>query len=284
MRLPQQAARQADVDQRLHGVDAVRVLREAHRPHEHRIGPRHQQVGELGDPLAGHAAVGHDAVPADLRRPGACLVEAGCARANESLVDAAAIDQRQQHAEQERQVPSGVHLEPVVGDRRAAQRALGNRRNPVALEPRLAKRVHDGDLRAVALGVMQVLGRHRLVVGDVRSEQHDEVGVKPVGIAARGGRMAQRRLHRHGRRGVTEARGVVDVVRPEEPRGLLRGVVHLVGDAAAGQVERHPLRVDGSRLVRDAVQGVVPAHHAEAAFARAPQHRLGQAAQRAQLA
>ena len=103
------------------------------------------------DALARHAAVVARCGPS---RPSAARaqasLEAGRASRDERLVDAAALDQRQQHAEQEREVAAGVHLEPVVGQRRAEERALGDRRNPVALEPRLAVRVHDGDLRAVA--------------------------------------------------------------------------------------------------------------------------------------
>ena len=107
------------------------------------------------------------AIPADRRCLRARLAESRRALVDEGVVDAAALDQRQQHAEQEREVSANVHLEPVIGQRRAAQRAFGDRRDPVALEARLAERIHDGDLRAVLLGMMQVLRRHRLVVGDV---------------------------------------------------------------------------------------------------------------------
>jgi hypothetical protein len=80
--------------------------------------------------------------------------------------------------------------------------------------------------------MVQVLGRHRLVVGDVRSEEDDQVGVEPVGIAAGGRAVAERGLHARGGRRVTEARRIVDVIGAEEPRRLLRGVIDLVGDAA----------------------------------------------------
>ena len=81
--------------------------------------------------------------------------------------------------------------------------------------------------------------------------------------------MAQHRLHRHGGRGVAEARGVVDVVGAQEARGLLGGVVHLVGDAARGQIEGDALsdRLRGPRRAMQ-VQRVVPGDDAEPALAR----------------
>ena len=113
------------------------------------------------------------------RLPAACalrLGEAGRALAHEGLVDAAALDQRPQHADEEREIAARVHVEPVVGEARAEQRARRDRRHPVPLQARLAVRVDDGDLRAALLGVMQVLGRDRLVVGDVGAEEDDQVG------------------------------------------------------------------------------------------------------------
>ena len=63
-----QAAGEAEVDQRLHGVDAVRVLRQAHRPHEHRLRPIDQQARERLDAGARHAALALDRVPRRRRR------------------------------------------------------------------------------------------------------------------------------------------------------------------------------------------------------------------------
>jgi len=71
------------------------------------------------------------------------------------LVDAAGFDERAEDANQERQVSAGVHVEPVIGQLGAEQRAGRNRRHPIPPEPRFAVRVHHGDLRAVLLRVMQ---------------------------------------------------------------------------------------------------------------------------------
>ena len=112
------------------------------------FGPGDQQVGELA--RCARAAMPLSRTMRSQPTAAACaqrVVESGRVLAHEGVVDAAALDERQQHAEQERQIAAGVDVEPVVGQRGAAQRALGDRRNPVALEPRLAIRVHDGDLR-----------------------------------------------------------------------------------------------------------------------------------------
>ena len=51
---------------------------------------------------------------------------------------------------EERDVAAAVDREEVVGHARPEERALGVRRNPVALQARLAVRVDDRDLRARA--------------------------------------------------------------------------------------------------------------------------------------
>ncbi len=131
---------------------------------------------------------------------------------------------------------------------------------------------------------MQIFGRDRLVVRDVRPEEHDEVRVQPVDIAARGRAKAKRLLHRGGRRRVTEPRGVIHVVGPEKACGLLGRVVHLVGDPARRQVERCALRVDRAQTVRDAIECLVPPDDPESALAPPANQRLRQTTKRAQVA
>ena len=242
------SAREPDVDERFDGVDAVRVLRESHRPDEDRVRTIDQQPGKCLDPLAWSAALPLDLRPLDRLGLHARSVESDRVFAYEAFVDPAECEERTEHADEKREVAAGVHVEPMVGDRSPAQRALRDRRNPVAFEPGLAVGIDDRDLRAVLLGVVQVFHRDRLVVRDVRPEQDDQVGVEPVDVAAGRGAIPERRLHRRRRCGVAEARGIVDVIGAEEPRRLLRGVVDLVGDAARRQIERQPIRVDAAKL------------------------------------
>ena len=60
------------------------------------------------------------------------------------------LDERPKHADEKREVAARVHVEPVIGQRRAEQRASRDRRHPVPPQPRLTIRIDDGDLRAVA--------------------------------------------------------------------------------------------------------------------------------------
>ena len=278
-----QPAREPDVDERLDRLDAVRVLREPHRPDEHGVRPLDEQPREGLHAVARGAALTLEIVPAGGERAVARRLEARRALAHERLVHAVRLDERAKDADEKREIAAGVDVEPVVGERRAEERAGGDRRNPVALEPRLAVRVHDRNARAVLLRVVEVLRRHRLVVGGVRSEQHDEIRVQPVHVAARGRAVAERRLHRGGGCGVAEPRGVVDVVRAEEARRLLRRVVDLVRDPARGEIERGAPRIGRAQRGADAIERLVPRDDAEAAVAAAAHHRLPEAAERAQI-
>ena len=160
-----------------------------------------------------------------------------CARTNAS-VDRSVAGHHLEHPVDEREVAADVHREELVGHVRAEHRALDVARNPVAVEPGLAQRVDDRDLRAVLAREVEVLHEHRLRVGDVGAEQHDEVALDHVGVGARGRGDADRLLQRRRRRRVAHACRVVDVVGTEEPRELLRDVVRLVGDAPRGEVAR----------------------------------------------
>ena len=134
-----------------------------------------------------------------------------CSRTKSRSI-AAVGEQHLEHAVEEREVAAGVHREELVGHLRAEHRALDVARHPVAIEPRLAQRVDHRDLRAALARQVQVLHEHRLPVGDVGAEQHDEIAVDHVGVRARGRGDADRLLQRRGRRRVADARGVVDVV------------------------------------------------------------------------
>ena len=119
-----------------------------------------------------------------------------------------------QDADQECQVAAGVHVEPEVGDARAERARSSQSTAPSSAPAGLPIRIDDGDLRAALLGLVQVLDRDRLVVGDVRAEEDDQVGLDPVRVGARRGADAERAFIAVGRRGVAQPRRVVDVRLP----------------------------------------------------------------------
>ena len=91
-------------------------------------------------------------------------------------------------------------------------------------------------------------------------------------------------LERGGRRGMADARRIVDVVRADDPRHLLRDVVHLVRDAARREVERErvgiALRGSGRRSRSSASSHETRVKPRSPA---APHHRVRQPAELAQL-
>src|SRR5581483_12439214 len=149
IRSSRQPARKPDIHQSLDGIDTVDVLSQSHRPDEHRVRPPTQEPRKVLDSLPGRAAVALNILPVDGLRCTTRLVKANRALAHEVLIDSTLFDKRAQYADEKRQIAAGIHLEPVVGKRRAGKGALRNRRNPVPLETGLAIRVHYRDLRAV---------------------------------------------------------------------------------------------------------------------------------------
>src|SRR5918999_1164974 len=118
-----QTAGEADVYERLDGVDAVRVLRQPHRPHEDRLGAIDQQTREVDDPVAGHAAAGFDLSPVDRVDVRARRIEAHRPFPDELLVHAAELNERLQHTVQEGEIAAGVDVEPVIGESGSVKRA-----------------------------------------------------------------------------------------------------------------------------------------------------------------
>ncbi len=126
---------------------------------------------------------------------------------------------------------------------------------------------------------MEVLRGDGLVVGDVRSEEHDQVGAEPVAVAASRGSMAEHALHGRSRGGMAEARRIVHVARSEEASRFLRGVVGLVRDPPRGQVEGDTIRIGLAKARAREIERLVPGDDPETLLARPPHHGLGQAAE-----
>src|SRR5439155_1566880 len=81
----------------------------------------------------------------------------------------------------------------------------------------LPHRIHDRDLRALLLRVIQVLRRHRLIVRHIGTEEHDEVAADPIRVGTGRGGDPDGLLEARRARGMTGPARVVDMVRAEEP-------------------------------------------------------------------
>jgi len=143
--------------------------------------------------------------------------------------------------------------------------------------------VHDRHLRALQARVVEVLHRDRLVVGRVGAEEDDEVALHPVAVRAGGRAVAERLFHGHRGGGVAQPRRVVHVGGAHRAGGLLSRVVMLVQQPARGDVHGEALPVGRPDLLRRHRAGFVPRRHAEPLLAAPAHHRLGKAAQRAQI-
>ena len=249
------AAREREVHDRLDVVDAGRVLRDAHRPHEHR---RVRVRVHAREPL--HVGAGR-------ARERFEPVERFFLQLLEEAVEA----ERCRSVTNRRSMPPSREqlLHDAVEERRRRRRC-GRRRTRRSSSCRTSRSRRStapssargpgsrsgfttAIARAALLREVQVLHEDGLRIGDVGTEQHDEVTVDDVPVGARRRRDSERLLQRVRRRRMTDACRVVDVVRADEPRRLLRRVVHLVRDAARREVEAEALRtrVAGSDRRRD---------------------------------
>ena len=259
------------------------MLGQSHRPDEHGVRPVHESRAKRADPIPRGAALAS-------RSRQAARESASRVADNPIVLERTNASSTPSASRRAFSTPTRNARSPPVctsnqwsASRVPNEGALRHRGHPVPRQSGLAVRVHDRDLGSVLFRVVQVLRRHRLVVGGVGAEEDDEVGAEPVHVAAGGCAVAERRLHRRRRGRVAQPGRVVHVVRAEESRRLLRGVVDLVGDAARREVER--------RRDRAAPRGAVRRNASSASSqetTRKPgspataQHRMRQPAQLAQ--
>ena len=96
------------------------------------------------------------------------------------------------------------------------------------------------------------------LLAGIGADEDEQVGADPVGVGAGRSAHAERRLERDGAGRVTNAGGVVDVVRAHRPHGLLGGVVGLVRHAATGQVIGGAIWIRRTDPIGDQVKRLVP--------------------------
>ena len=280
---PYPAARQGQVDDRADVVLAALVLGDAHAPDEDSVAGSREERGELRDPLARRAGDRLELLPACLGGHAPDPVEPLGVGTDELLVDPSGLDQVLERADEETDVAAGIDGEELVGDLRPEQCALRLRWDPVVLHARLAERVDDHHPGPRLLGDVEVLHRHRLVVGGVGADEDDHVGADPVRVGAGRGTDAERVLEREGARRVTDPGGVVDRVRADRPDRLLGGVVALVRHPAAGQEEAAAVGAGGADPLGGVVERLLPVDRREPGLAVPAEHRLRQPAEAAEL-
>ena len=186
------------------------------------------------------------------------IVESGRVFLNELSIDPALLDQDLQHAGEKRDVAACRNREPIVRQVRPENGAAERGRHPIALHARLAVGIDEDDFRAEFFRLVQVFGCHRLIVGGIGAEENHQIGAVPVFIAASGSCDTDRMFHGGGAGRVAKPRGVVHVVRSQEPGDFLGHIIDLVRHAARGKKERQALRRAGANLHRDTLISLVP--------------------------
>ena len=202
---------------------------------------------------------------------------------DERVSDPPFFDHVLQHAVDERDVAARVHREERVREPCAEEGAVRDRGDPISLQPRFPHGIHDRDLRALLLRVVQVLRRHGLVVRHVGAEEDDQVAPDPIRVRAGGRRDTDRVLQAGRARRMARSARVVDVIRAEEPRDLVRDVVGFVRHPARRDEERDPVGRGGPNAPGGDAEGLVPGDPMEAWIASTTEHRIGQTTEGAQV-
>ena len=282
-RPPEPAARQREVRERQHVVDAMHVVGEPHRP-EQDAAPRANQHGHRARDLrARHARRVEQCIPRRRGEVGLHRLPAAGVRGDEVPVDAAGLDDALQQGLEERHVGADVRLEVEVGDGRADEHAPPVRRHPEADETQLAQRVDDDHAAAAAPERHELRHEPRMVAPGVRAGDEGEVRrghvVEPDGRRPRAVDLAERHA-----RGVVAVEGaVVDVRRAPGTRHHLHQERRLVARPSR-RVEERLLRPRLAEPGRRPVERLAPRHPPEVRVTRAGDDRKDETAEAFELA
>ena len=243
------AGDEREVQQRVRVVNAVDVLGDAHPPHQAGAGERGPGVPArgLGDVPFRHAGDALGLLERErLERlpPG---LEPFGARADEVQIGQALVEDHLRHRVEEGHVRARSLGDPEIG----------------LVDQLDALGVDDDDARTVVHRAPEANRDDGMIRGGVGAHDHDAAGLLVVDVRVRRGARAHRDEHRLHRRGVTEARAVVDVVRAHYgAHELLHDIAVLVGRLGAGQrtepamMAREPIGGEVERLVP---RGLAPA-------------------------
>src|SRR5690606_14959864 len=106
--------------------------------------------------------------------------------------------------------------------------------------------------------VVDVLGGHRLVVGQVGPDEDQQIGSDPVGVGNGGRSVADRLFQADGAGGVTQAGRIVDVVGTQEAGHFIGGEVNFVGQTPGSEEEGQPFRIDLTDPLCGQIQRLIP--------------------------
>ena len=220
-------------------VDALRI--ERHHPLRARE-PIEEARDRAGRQIAGVRRFGDGERGLERR------VETGAMLRNEILIDRAGFGEVAEQSVEQRCVAAGLEGQVQIG-------AVGAYR---------AARIDHDEAHVLPRrpGGFDALEKHRMAPGGIGADQHDEVGLLQILVAAGHGIGAEGARMSGDRRGHAQARIGVDIGGADETLHQLVGDVIVLGQKLAGDIERDrvgPVRGDGrGEGVGDRIERRVP--------------------------
>ena len=274
---------EAQVQNHLHCVTAEGVLGNPHAPDQHGSCRVADQPGEFL-----HPGTVQTALRFQLREFQICalrfeFVESNSVVADKPFVNPPIRDEDLQHSPQKGYVAALRNWKPVISEAGAEQCTAQRGRHPVTRHARFEVRVHQQHLCASFLGFMQILRRHRLVVGRICAEENDQVSSVPVFVTACGRGDTNSMFHRRGAWRMAEAGRVINVVGAKETRNLLRHIIDFICDTARGEKQRPTPGIRGADSPGHKLICLIPGDATETLCSRFTKHRIRQTTQLAEL-
>ena len=277
------AARECQVREREHVVDAVRVMGEPHRPGGDAALRAEQHGDGRVDLGPWHAGGVDEHRPRRRREVRLDRIPAARVRRDEAAVDTARLDDALQQRLEHRHVGPDVGLEVDVGDAGAEEKTPPVGGHAKADETELAQRVDDDHAAAAPPERDQLCHETRMVARRVRARDEREVGCREVVEADRRGAGAVDLAERHARGVVAVEGAIVDVGRSPGARHHLHEERRLVARPSGGVEERLRGRCRAEAR-RRAVERLAPRDAPEMRVAGAGEQRKPETAETLELA
>jgi hypothetical protein len=156
------------------------------------------------------------------------LVEPGSVRGDKAVMHLIRGQERFKNPINESDVAADTHLVKIIHQLGAEKRAGCDRGHPIAFQAVFAHGIDDDDTRALLLGEMHVLGRYRMIIGQVGAEDDKHLGTDEIRKRAGGRANTQSGFQTRNGGGMTEARAQIHIVSAEYARQLLKDIVDFV--------------------------------------------------------
>lgn len=223
-----------EVGDHLHVLNAVQVMRDAHRPADDDVLCGEEGRGGFLDAGPAHSGAGFDVGPACRFDLLAESLEIFGVLVDELAIDAASFEHDFDDAGQPGDVAADVRLDVLAGDLRTEQQAPRIARHAEVDEAEFLRRIDDDDFAAASPNLHQAAHQPRMVRRRVAADQNVEVAGVEVFQPNRPSAGSDRAGQADSAGLMAVVRAVVDVVRAEQPRQQLQQEAGFIRGSAAG--------------------------------------------------